>query len=122
MPFSAQIDSVLISNRHQKGTNMAITKPPKKQNAQATGVQEQQKGVDIAALERIVAGAPDASPAERAAVAKDDRLMIGNQTRISLALPPELLNKVDAMAGSLSITRAGFIKQALTRAVNSEGA
>ncbi len=101
---------------------MAITRPPKKQDAQATGAQQQPKGVDIAALERIVAGAPDASPAERAAVAKDDRLMIGNQTRISLALPPDLLDKVDAMAGSLSITRAGFIKQALTRAVNSEGA
>jgi hypothetical protein len=36
-----------------------------------------------------------------------------------LALPPELLDKVDAMAGSLSITRAAFIKQALTRAVNA---
>jgi hypothetical protein len=120
MSFSDQIDSVLISNQHQKGTNMAITKPPKKPDAAAPDAPQQPKGVDIAALERIVAGAPDASPAERAAVAKDDRLMIGNQTRISLALPPELLDKVDAMAGSLSITRAAFIKQALTRAVVQE--
>ncbi len=101
---------------------MAITKPPKKQDAAAPGTEQQPKGVDIAALERIVAGAPDASPAERAAVAKDDRLMIGNQTRISLALPPELLDKVDAMADSLSISRAAFIKLAVTRAVNAEGA
>jgi hypothetical protein len=121
MSFSDQIDSVLISNQHQKGINMAITKPPKKPDAAAPDAPQQPKGVDLAALERIVAGAPDASPAERAAVAKDDRLMIGNQTRISLALPPELLNKVDAMAGSLSITRAAFIKQALTRAVVAEG-
>lgn len=100
---------------------MAITRPPKKQDAQATGAQQQPKGVDIAALERIVAGAPDASPAERAAVAKDDRLMIGNQTRISLALPPDLLDKVDAMADSLSISRAAFIKLAVTRAVLAQG-
>lgn len=95
---------------------MAITKPPKKQNENAPGTAQPQ-GVDIAKLERIVAGAPDASPAERAAMAKDDRVMVGKQTRISLALPPELLDRVDAMASSLSITRAGFIKQALSRAV-----
>lgn len=100
---------------------MAITKPPKRQEEAAPGAAQQPQGVDIAKLERIVAGAPDASPAERAAVSKDDRLMIGNQTRISLALPPELLDKVDAMASSLSITRAGFIKQALTRAVLAQG-
>ncbi len=100
---------------------MAITKPPKKQDAAAPDAPQQPKGVDLAALERIVAGAPDASPAERAAAAKDDRLMIGNQTRISLALPPELLDKVDAMADSLSISRAAFIKLAVTRAVNAEG-
>ena len=98
---------------------MAITKPPKRQDEPAPGAAQQHQGVDIAKLERIVAGAPDASPAERAAAAKDDRLMIGNQTRISLALPPDLLDKVDAMAHSLSITRAAFIKQALTRAVNA---
>ena len=98
---------------------MAITKPPKRQEEAAPGAAQQPQGVDIAKPERIVAGAPDASAAERAAAAKDDRLMIGNQTRISLALPPELLDKVDAMASSLSITRAGFIKQALTRAVNT---
>ena len=47
------------------------------------------------------------------------RKMIGKQTAISLALPPDLLEKIDQMANSLSITRAGFIKQALTRAVNA---
>jgi len=101
---------------------MAITRPPKKQDAPAQGAQQQPQGVDIAALERIVAGAPDASPAERAAVTKQTRKLIGKQVAITLALPPELLEKIDQMANSLSITRAGFIKQALTKAVNSEGA
>lgn len=96
---------------------MAITKPPRKQEAPALVA-----GVDIAALERIVAGAPDASPTERAAASGPTRKLIGKQTAISLALPPDLLVKIDQMANSLSITRAGFIKQALTRAVNAEGA
>ena len=48
------------------------------------------------------------------------RKMAGKQAQITFALPPELLDKVDHMANSLSISRAAFIKQALTRAVNSE--
>lgn len=91
---------------------MSITKPPKKQSVPATSA-----AVDIAELERIVAGAPDASPAERAAASKQPRRLIGKQTAISLALPPDLLAKIDQMAGSLSITRASFIKQALSKAV-----
>lgn len=72
-----------------------------------------------AALAAFISGAPDGAPAaETPAV---PRKMIGKQTAISLALPPDLLEKIDQMANSLSITRAGFIKQALTRAVNSEG-
>jgi predicted transcriptional regulator len=46
--------------------------------------------------------------------------MAGKQAQITFALPPELLDKVDHMAGSLSISRAAFIKQALTRAVKAE--
>lgn len=45
------------------------------------------------------------------------RLSIGNQTQISLAMPRELLDKVDAAAKSLSLTRAGFIKMCLSNAV-----
>jgi hypothetical protein len=48
--------------------------------------------------------------------------MIGKQTAIFLALPLALLEKVDQAANRFSIKRAGFIKQALTRAVNSLGA
>jgi hypothetical protein len=62
--------------------------------------QEQLWGVDIAALEFIVAGAPDASPAGRAAVSKDDSMILVDHTRISSALPYKLLN----MESSLSIS------------------
>jgi predicted transcriptional regulator len=46
--------------------------------------------------------------------------MKGHQAQITFALPLELLDKVDDMAEGLSISRAAFIKQALTRAVNAE--
>ena len=70
-----------------------------------------------AALAAFIGGAPDAAPAPTAEAPAVPRKMIGKQTAISLALPPDLLEKIDQMANSLSITRAGFIKQALTRAV-----
>lgn len=41
----------------------------------------------------------------------------GKQSQISLAMPPELLAKVDAAAVRLSISRAGFIKMTLAQAV-----
>ena len=83
------------------------------------------KPVDEAALAKFIAGAPDAVPAVTAAppaTPAHPRKMAGKQAQITFALPPELLDKVDNMAGSLSISRAAFIKQALTRAVNAEGA
>jgi hypothetical protein len=70
-----------------------------------------------AALAAFIGGAPDGAAAAKTPAVS--RKMIGKQTAISLALPPDLLEKIDQMANSLSITRAGFIKQALTKAVNS---
>jgi hypothetical protein len=93
---------------------MSITKPPKKPNASTTG------RVDEAALARIVAAAPDATAEEKRAAPQHSRVMAGKQAQISFALPPELLNKVDSAADALSISRAAFIKQALTRAVQAE--
>lgn len=93
---------------------MSITKPPKKPDALTT------RQVDEAALARIVAAAPDATDEEKKAAPKHGRVMAGKQAQISFALPIELLNKVDEAAGSLSISRAAFIKQALTRAVRAE--
>lgn len=83
------------------------------------------KPVDEAALAKFIAGAPDAAPAAAAKTptARTRSIkMSGNQAQITFALPLDLLDKVDDMAGSLSISRAAFIKQALTRAVNAEGA
>lgn len=47
--------------------------------------------------------------------------MLGRQRQISLTLTPELLERVDEVARRLSLTRAGFMKLALTRAVEAEG-
>ena len=76
--------------------------------------------VDPAAAERFISGAPDAAPAAPAAPAAASKVVRGKQLQITFALPAELLMKVDAAADSLSISRAAFIKQALTRAVMAE--
>jgi hypothetical protein len=47
--------------------------------------------------------------------------MKGHQAQITFALPLELLDKVDDMDESLSISRAAFIKASLTRAVVAGG-
>lgn len=85
-----------------------ITRRP---NKPATPAQK----ADEATLSAFIGNAPDGAPAAAA-----PRKMIGKQTAISLALPPGLLEKIDQMASNLSITRAGFIKQALTKAVNAD--
>jgi predicted DNA-binding protein len=48
--------------------------------------------------------------------------MKGHQAQITLALPPELLERANAMADQLSISRAAFMKMAIIRAVEAEGA
>lgn len=64
-----------------------------------------------AALQSFIAGAPDAKAASAATA--DDEL----QKQISLKLPTALLNKVDAAARDLNVSRAGYIKMCLSRAV-----
>ena len=89
---------------------MAIVKRPQK------------KSVDD-----FIKGAPDAAP-EVAAPAKTvadetiKRVMLGKQAQISLAMPLELLARIDEQAARLSISRAAYIKQAVSRAVESESA
>lgn len=75
--------------------------------------------VDQAAADRFIGGAPDAAQSGAPAVAQTKTLR-GKQVAINFALPPELLAKVDRAADELSISRAAFIKQALTRAVLAE--
>jgi len=80
------------------------------------------KPVNEAALAKFIAGAPDAAPAaaDVPPATRTKRIkMKGHQAQITFALPIELLDKVDDMAVSLSISRAAFIKQALSRAVNA---
>lgn len=59
---------------------------------------------------------------EAAAPASKARVMKGRQVQITLTLPLELLEKVNMMADQLSISRAGFMKMAISRAVEAEGA
>lgn len=61
----------------------------------------------------FIAGAPDAQPTPAEAKAKPTK------TAISLLLPTDLLTRVDEAAAALSLTRSGFIKQALARAVQA---
>ena len=49
--------------------------------------------------------------------APDGRMTAGKQSQISLAMPRELLDKVDAAANALNISRAGYIKMCLSNAV-----
>jgi hypothetical protein len=98
---------------------MTITKPPQK-----PVVKNPPKNIDEAALAKFIDGAPDAAPAAADAppAARTKRIkMKGHQAQITFALPLELLDKVDDMAEGLSISRAAFIKQALTRAVVAGG-
>lgn len=61
-------------------------------------------------VSNFIAGAPDA-------LKLDKGVRIGKQAQISLAMPPGLLAKVDEAANTLNLTRAGFIKMCLSRAV-----
>lgn len=54
----------------------------------------------------FIAQAPDAT-----------RMTTGNQCQISLTMPRPLLDKVDAAARALNLTRAGYIKMCLSNAV-----
>lgn len=58
----------------------------------------------------FIAGAPDGSNLKKG-------VQVGKQAQISLAMPPGLLAKVDEAARALSLTRAGYIKMCLSRAV-----
>lgn len=70
----------------------------------------------------FIQGAPDAVPEAAPAPAETPitkGVQQGRQAQISLAMPPELLAKVDAAAERLSISRAGFIKMTLAQAVEA---
>jgi hypothetical protein len=69
----------------------------------------------------FIRGAPDAKARAPTVTPITKGVRQGNQAQISLAMPPELLAKVDAAAARLSISRAAFMKMAITRAIDAEG-
>jgi hypothetical protein len=81
---------------------MTITKRPAPQKQEA-------------AIEAFIAGAPDAPAQEpEPKPSKPAKVMINIQ------MPADLLARVDEKASELSLTRSGFIKLMLTRAVQAE--
>ncbi len=83
----------------------------------ATVKRPQTKSVDV-----FIKGAPQlAAPAAVVADETIKRVMLGKQAQISLAMPLELLARIDEQAARLSISRAAYIKQAVSRAVEGEG-
>ena len=64
------------------------------------------------AIQDFINGAPDAKP-DQAPKTKPEK------TAISLQLPTDLLARVDEAAAALSLTRSGFIKFVLNKAVSS---
>lgn len=76
-------------------------------------------------VDDFIQGAPDSVPAATAPAAEvaDEtikRVMLGKQAQISLAMPLNLLARIDEQAARLSISRAAYIKQAVSRAVDGE--
>lgn len=84
--------------------------------------QPAQSGMSDEAAARFIGGAPDAAPAAAPApaVVVRSNVVKGKQVQVTFSLPPELLVKVDETADGLRISRAAFIKQALSRAVMAE--
>lgn len=79
---------------------MAITKrPPAK------------KATNPEAIEKFVAGAPDS---KKGAEPKKG-LMRGKREQISHTIPPALLERLDARADFMGMTRAGFINFAISQ-------
>lgn len=75
----------------------------------------------VKSADDFILGAPDGKPDTLPVTpASAKRVLQGKQAQISLAMPPELLTRVDETARKLSLTRAGFIKLALSRLVEQE--
>lgn len=83
---------------------MAIVKRPTAKNADA-------------AISAFIAGAPDAAMPDAAPKVPASKPAL---VAISLQMPAPLLAQVDEAARALSLTRSGFIKQALARAVQTQ--
>lgn len=78
---------------------MAITKrPPAK------------KATSPEAIEKFVSGAPDSKKAPQA----KKGLMRGKREQISHTIPPALLERLDQLADSKGMTRAGLINLAVS--------
>ena len=73
-----------------------------------------------AAADAFIAGAPDAPPLAAAPAKARKGVQKGRKEQISLTIATPVLDRVDAAAGELGLTRAGFINMAISRALAGE--
>lgn len=66
-----------------------------------------------ASVDAFIGGAPDAVPVAKAARG----VMLGNKRQITLTISPELLARVDELAGQIGQSRAAVINLAIRQAV-----
>lgn len=65
------------------------------------------------AVDAFIGGAPDAAPVPKAVKG----VMLGHKRQITLTISPELLARVDALAGQIGQSRAAVINLAIRQAV-----
>lgn len=83
---------------------MSMNKSPKLPPATPT------QPLDSAALARLIAGAPDSGAAPEQPTAKPrKRTKKGRRVQISHTLPEALLERIDAAAEELSMSRAAYL-------------
>lgn len=87
-----------------------ITRPPQIARAETPAVSEK-------AIEKFIESAPDSTTQKKQAP-EGRGLVRGKREQISHTIPPDLLDKVDALAKSKGLTRAGLINFAISEYVN----
>ncbi len=67
----------------------------------------------VATADAFISGAPDAAPVPKAVKG----VMLGHKRQITLTIAPELLARVDELAGQIGQSRAATINLAIRQAV-----
>lgn|SRR5574343_1480416 len=94
---------------------MSITKPPSKSASPSAFLSRQDQ------ITSYINQAPDGKASEASPPPLTvSGIKTGKQLQVSIAMPPELLQRIEHRSKELSITRAAFIKMAVTKALEAE--
>jgi hypothetical protein len=94
---------------------MSITKPPTKKTHPSPNLAKQDQ------IATYINQAPDAQASNTSPpLLTVSGIKTGKQLQVSIAMPPELLQRIEHRSKELSITRAAFIKMAVTKALEAE--